>query len=184
MNVNVIIEALRKRCPTFQKRFAGAAEWAGLTVEEAPPLPAAYVVPLREDAQENESEVSYYQVVDNVFGVIVLVDNVSDVRGQGAMSELEKLKKELFFALLGWQQEPFDEFSAVVYEGGNLLYMDDARVAWQFEFSFKTFLTTMDTYQHRYLAGLPEFQEIDGDVDKIASTEPVGQRETSFKVEV
>lgn len=184
MNVNVIIEALRKRCPSFQKRFAGAAEWADLTVEEAPPLPAAYVVPLREDAEENESEVSYYQPVNHVFGVIVLVSNVSDVRGQGAMSELEALKKELFFALLGWQQEPFDEFSAVVYEGGNLLYMDDARVAWQFEFSFQTFLTTTDTYQHRYLAGLPEFQEMDGDVDQIASTEPDGQRETSFKVDV
>lgn len=133
MNLTPIINALRKRCPTFERRFAGAAEWAGLTIEHAPAMPAAYVVPLREDASENESQNCYYQTITNTFGVIVLVSNAADVRGQGATATLDSLKPELFRALLSWHQEPKDEYSEIVYEGGSLLYMDDA-IAVQIEF--------------------------------------------------
>ncbi len=186
MNLNRIIDALRIRCPTFQKRFAGAAEWAGLTVEESPPLPAAYVVPLREDTSENQSAVSYYQTVVNTFGVIVLVSNKSDVRGQGAVSTLDTLRSELFKALLSWQQEPKDEYSEIVYEGGALLYMDDARLAFQYEFSFETYLGTEDSYQQVEMDSLPNFDGMDIDVDQIehASGKPDGEPEAHLKVDV
>lgn len=137
MNLTPIINALRKRCPTFERRFAGAAEWAGLTIEHAPAMPAAYVVPLREDASENESQNGYSQTITNTFGVIVLVSNTADVRGQGATATLDSLKPELFRALLSGHQEPKDEYSEIVYEGGSLLYMDDARLAYQLEFTSK-----------------------------------------------
>lgn len=65
MRLDPIIAALRRRCPSFENRFAGAAEWAGLTEDEAPALPAAYVVPLAEDAGGNESRVGYLQTVTN-----------------------------------------------------------------------------------------------------------------------
>lgn len=186
MNLTPIINALRKRCPTFERRFAGAAEWAGLTIEHAPAMPAAYVVPLREDASENESQNGYYQAVTNTFGVIVLVSNAADVRGQGATATLESLKPELFRALLSWHQEPKDEYSEIVYEGGSLLYMDDARLAYQLEFSFETYLDLSDTYQQVELDGLPEFDGMYVDVDQIepsATGRPDGRPEAHFKVE-
>lgn len=71
MTLDPIIKALRVRCPTFGTRVAGAAQWAGLTEDESPPLPAAYVVPLREDAGSMDDAVGYYQVVTNTFGVIL-----------------------------------------------------------------------------------------------------------------
>ena len=102
MRLDPIIAALRRRCPSFENRFAGAAEWAGLTEDEAPALPAAYVVPLAEDAGGNESQVGYQQTVTNTFAVIVLVSNVCDERGQKAFDSLEDLRLELFRAILSW----------------------------------------------------------------------------------
>lgn len=186
MNLTPIINALRQRCPSFQRRFAGAAEWAGLTVEEAPPMPAAYVVPLREDASDNESVNSYYQTITNTFGVIVLVDNAADIRGQGATARLDSLRPELFKALLSWHQEPKDEFSEIVYQGGSLLYMDDARLSFQFEFSYETYLDFFDTYQKVELEELPDFEGMDVDVDQIepsATGKPDGKPEAHLKVE-
>lgn len=186
MNLTPIIEALRQRCPSFERRFAGAAEWAGLTIEQATAMPAAYVVPLREDASENQSANSYYQTVTNTFGVIVLVSNVADVRGQGATASLHTLRPELLKALLSWQQEPRDEHSEIVYEGGSLLYMDDARLAFQFEFSFETYLDFSDTYQSVELDQYPDFTGMDVDVDQIepsATGKPDGRPEAHFKVE-
>lgn len=186
MNLTPIIEALRQRCPSFERRFAGAAEWAGLTIEQAPAMPAAYVVPLREDASENQSATSYYQTITNTFGVIVLVSNVADVRGQGATASLHTIRPELFKALLSWQQEPRDEHSEIVYEGGSLLYMDDARLAFQFEFSFETYLDFSDTYQSVELEQYPDFTGMDVNVDQIepsATGKPDGKPEAHFKVE-
>ena len=79
MILDPIISALRKRCKTLDGRVAGAAQWAGLTEDENPALPAAYVVPLREDAGPNESQVSYYQTITNTFGVILLVQILTSV---------------------------------------------------------------------------------------------------------
>ena len=186
MNLTSIINALRVRCPSFERRFAGAAEWAGLTIEHAPAMPAGYVVPLREEASENESACGYYQTVTNTFGVIVLVDNCADVRGQGATATLDSLKPELFRALLSWHQEPKDEFSEIVYEGGSLLYMDDARLAFQFEFSYETYIDISDTYQQVEYDELPDLEGMDVDVDQIepsATGRPDGRPEAHFKVE-
>lgn len=186
MNLTPIIEALRQRCPSFESRIAGAAEWAGLTIEQAPAMPAAYVVPLREDASENQSANGYYQTITETFGVIVLVSNIADGRGQGATASLHSLRPELCKALLSWHQEPKDESSEIVYEGGSLLYMDDARLAFQFEFSYETYLDTSDTYQQTEVDELPEFDGMDVDVDQIepsATGKPDGDPEAHIKVD-
>lgn len=167
MILDLIISALRKRCKTLDGRVAGAAQWAGLTEDENPALPAAYVVPLREDAGPNESQVSYYQTITNTFGVILLVPNFADERGQDASRWIELLKPEVFKAILSWTMKPRDEHGPIIFEGGSLIYMDDARAAYQLEFSFETYLDTSDTYQEVELNALPEFEGADIDVDCI-----------------
>lgn len=63
--------------------------------------------------------------------------------------------------------KPRDEHGPIVFEGGSLIYMDDARAAYQLEFSFETYLDTSDTYQEVELNALPEFEGADIDVDCI-----------------
>lgn len=188
MNLDQIICALRERCPTFQQRIAGAAQWAGLTEDENPPLPAAYVIPLREDAGQNESEVSYYQTVTNIFGVVLLVPNFADERGQDASRWIELLKREVFKAILSWRMEPSDEYSEIVFDGGSLIYMDDARAAYQLDFAFETYLDISDSWQEGDLDALPPFEGLDVDVDCIDPSsrkdEPDGQLEGHFKVDL
>lgn len=167
MILDLIISALRKRCKTLDGRVAGAAQWAGLTEDENPALPAAYVVPLREDAGPNESQVSYYQTITNTFGVILLVPNFADERGQDASRWIELLKPEVFKGILSWTMQPRDEHGPIIFEGGSLIYMDDARAAYQLEFSYETYLDTSDTYQKIELDALPELEGADIDVDCI-----------------
>lgn len=188
MRLDPIIAALRRRCPSFENRFAGAAEWAGLTEDEAPALPAAYVVPLAEDAGGNESRVGYQQTVTNTFAVIVLVSNVCDERGQKAFDSLEDLRLELFRAILSWQQDPPAEYSEIVYSGGQVLYMDDARLAFQFEFSFETYLDLSDTWQGVDLDELGPLEGADIRVDCVdpstRKNQPDGKIEATLKVEL
>jgi hypothetical protein len=64
--------------------------------------------------------------------------------------------------------------------------MDDARLAYQLEFSFETYLDLSDTYQQVELDGLPEFEGMDVDVDQIepsATGKPDGKPEAHLKVE-
>ena len=63
--------------------------------------------------------------------------------------------------------KPKDEFSEIVYEGGVLIYIDAARAAYQFEFSFETYIDTSDTYQKVELDALSPFDGMDVDVDCI-----------------
>lgn len=186
MRLDPIIAALRRRCPSFENRFAGAAEWAGLTEDEAPALPAAYVVPLAEDAGGNESRVGYLQTVTNTFAVIVLVSNACDERGQKAFDSLEGLRLELFRAILSWQQDPPAEYSEIVYSGGQVLYMDDARLAFQFEFSFETYLDLSDTWQGVDLDELGPLEGADIRVDCVEPStkknQPDNQIEATLKV--
>lgn len=188
MNLDPIISALRARCPTFQGRVAGAAQWAGLTEDENPPLPAVYVVPLREDAGPNESEVSYFQTITNTFGVILLVPNFADERGQDASRWIELLKHEVFRALLSWTMEPRDEHSEIVYDGGALIYMDDARAAYQLDFAFETYLDIFDSWQGVELNALPPYEGADIDVDCVEPSmhknRPDGQLEGRIKVDL
>ena len=106
-------------------------------------------------------------MITNTFGVIVVVPNCADERGQDAGRWLEVLRPEIFRAILSWHMKPKDEFSEIVYEGGVLIYIDAARAAYQFEFSFETYIDTSDTYQKVELDALSPFDGMDVDVDCI-----------------
>ena len=188
MKLDPIISALRERCPSFHQRVGGAAQWAGLEHAENAPVPFAYVAPLREDAGAQESNNGYYQVITNTFGVIVVVPNCADERGQDAGRWLEVPRPEIFRAILSWHMKPKDEFSEIVYEGGVLINIDAARAAYQFEFSFETYIDTSDTYQKVELDALSPFDGMDVDVDCIDPSmqedQPDGRLEGHNKVDL
>ncbi len=174
MNLLTIIAALKARCPSFgtapNRRFAGAAEFAALSEAAKLDLPAGYVIPLDDESLDQQSQNGYRQTVRDMFGVVVVVSNTTDERGQTSINSIDALRTELFKALLGWQ--PTADYHAIEYRGGSLLHVDRARLYYQFEFSAAFEIGEEDTYQAIFNTALPAFEELGIQGDAIDPYDP------------
>lgn len=172
MKISPIIEALRQRCPTFAGRVAGASEFKPLPETAKMDVPAAYVIPLDDDPDEQRSQTDYWQTVTDAFAVVVLLANTADERGQRAVDQVDDIRAELWKALLGWQPTP--DYNGITYEGGSLLDMDRARLYYQFEFSASFEIQEEATRQWDDLEQLPAFGGVDAIRDHDAAAGPFG----------
>lgn len=171
MDITAIITALKARTvATFEERIAGAAEFKQLPEAANMVMPAAYVVPLDDDAGEQQSENGYSQIVRDGFGVVVVISNTPDERGQGSIVSVSAIRAVLWAALLAWK--PDATHGPIQYEGGQLLAMDRARLYYQFEFSAATEITEADTYQAVVNGALGAFNTANIQVDTIDPFDP------------
>lgn len=170
MQLEVIIQALRERCPSFANRFAGAAGFKILPESAALPVPCAYVIPLDDNPDGAGAKNNVRQTLADSFAVIIAVSNCRDERGQKAAHDIHALRAELWSALLGWR--PSAEYDGIVYEGGNLLSLDRARLWYQFEFSASMEIDGSDGWQDTELAGLPHFDGVNFKSDFIDPADP------------
>lgn len=108
-------------------------------------VPCAFVVPLDETVDAPAGRTGYRQVVHAGFGVVLVVSNEEDERGQGGYDSLEELKLEVFRGILCWA--PGKRVGEIAYGGASLLDMDRSRLFYQLEFGFDYQLTTDDTHQ-------------------------------------
>lgn len=167
MNLTTLITELRGATTSFGvspevPRVAGSAEFVILPEAANLIVPAAYVVPLTDDPQEQESKNGYSQDVRDTFGVIVVFSNRPDERGQVAINGVHAMRAELWGALLGLVV-PGDhgDYGPMTYEGGVLIHRDRARLYYQYEFSAVYHIDSSDTRQGRDLAAAPAFLEMD-----------------------
>lgn len=170
MKLDLVIAHLRARAPIFQNRVAGAASFQAIPDASNFAMPAAYVVPLDENPDANQSSNGYVQTVDDSFAVIVVLDNTADERGQAAALSTHDLRKILFQVLLGWN--PGDDYAEIEYEGGSLLRMDRARLYYQFEFKAEYTIDAGDTWYDTRNRELPKFLGIDVTLDAIDVADP------------
>ena len=172
--INKVIAHIRRTCPAFEQRVAGAVEYAAdsLRSEEAPDYPCAYVVLSSEQADDNEGQNEYSQSVTVSFSVIVFVanSNTEERRGQLLNDQIGLLRPQIFKSLLRYtpDEDYFDPFS---FEGGSVLYMDAERMIYSFDFSTSYRLAYEDTWQEEEQRDLPKFNEADVTLeDKIFET--------------
>ncbi|MFP1871912.1 hypothetical protein ACLEDV_08090 [Lonsdalea quercina] len=166
MKLSIVIAALRQRCPSFAGRVAGAAELKALPETGKMLLPAVYVVPSSDDADEQRSITDYLQNVTEGFAVVCVMNNTPDNRGQAASFDVvDTVRSELWRALLGWQ--PDDNAHPISYAGGQLIQMDRGRLYYQFDFIRTLEVSENDTRQQQDLNALDVLQEIGVDVDYI-----------------
>lgn len=166
MRLSNVIAAIRTRCPVFEGRVAGAAQFQALTESAKMRLPAAYVIPAEDTTAEQKSLTDYWQDVTEGFAVIVVLDNTRDERGQAAVYDaVHDIRAILWKCLLGWQPEPSG--GPVCYAGAQMLNMDRARLYCQFDFTLRREITEQDTRQQEDLDALDEFKTISIDVDYI-----------------
>lgn len=144
MNVDLVIEELRARCPIFNNRVGGAASLD--VIKEAANLvyPSAYVIHTRDDGRELDSGNGYQQEVVVEFSVLVNVSNMIDERGQSGYATLDTIKDQLFKCLLRWKIGNADR---IEFSGGELYSLDRATLAWEFKFTYVDYISLEDTRQ-------------------------------------
>lgn len=166
MDLNAAILQLRKHVPMFggdpvtgaNGRVAGAADFAQAIEDQAwMELPAAYVIPLDEDSDENPPGPGLDQHISERIGVIVELDNRADRRGQASAAMFAAIRAAVFAALLNWRIDPVAAAQGLNYGGGRLLQFDRARLFYQWEFTLRRLLTDADGWQEP----TPVFAEID-----------------------
>lgn len=187
MQLEIIIQALRERCPSLAGRVGGAAQFRLLPETAALPVPCAYVIPLDDNPGEARSQNSVRQPLTDSFAVVVALSNVADERGQAGMQSVRVMRAELWAALLGWQ--PSDEYDGITYEGGSVIALDRARLWYQFDFGAAMEIGPEDGWQDRALVGLPHFDGVNFRADfldpsdpNVATPGPDGRIEIEFSV--
>jgi len=163
MELELIIAALRARCPTFRGRVGGAAEYRVLLETSAFSLPSAYVIPLDDSPEENMSQNAVRQPLNDAFAVIAVVSNTVDEKGQASAGSIHHIRSELWRALLGWS--PSDRYDPITYDGGTLLSLDRARMFYQFEFAAMMEIQSEDGWNE-------EFEPFEGATFHLNSIDP------------
>ena len=148
MNLPDIVAQLRAAAPLFGGRVAGAADFAtGLETQVWQDLPAAYVIPLDDEAEPNDAQNAIYQIVNERIGVIVEFENGVDRRGQTVTALYEPTRAGLFAALLNWNPDPTRAPRGFMYAGGHLIQFDRKRLFYQWEFNLPITITEVDGWQ-------------------------------------
>lgn len=148
MNLSKVINQLRTYATIFDGNVAGAAEFEQALKDTGNlPLPAAYVIPLEDQAGDNMIRNALRQDVTERIGIIAAVDGSADRRGQGAVDGLHALRKAIHGAILNWHIEPDRAPRGIQYGGGHLLSWDRGRVFWMYIYELETYINEDDGFQ-------------------------------------
>jgi hypothetical protein len=144
MKLSPIILQLRSASTSFGNNIAGAAELVAAE-KETYSVDRAFVVQLAENATPNDQTLGINQSINEIFAVIVALNNTGDRRGQTAYDGVFTIRAEIFSGILGWKIPGAE--GLVEYSAGRLLDMNRAYLWYQFEFLVSTRITDADGYQ-------------------------------------
>jgi hypothetical protein len=163
VNYQVVINQLRTLATVFNGNVAGAAAYARAVEDQVwLTLPAAYVVPLEEEAGPNDSMNGLLQMVTQRFMVVVVFDNTADRRGQSVTDLYEATKQSINGAILNWRPDSTADNPGIVlpsptadratrglYAGDAGLMADitRARIMYQWTFCLDVQFTEFDGWQ-------------------------------------
>lgn len=165
MKIDKVIAAIRQRCPSFQGRVAGYAQYASIQDDAALRLPYAYVVPLSDTPQDAASRTNdYRQTIRDRFGVLVGLPN-RDIRGQSNANLADDIRDELNKALLHWVVD--DRYYGICYDGKQLFDMNRAASWYAYEYYAEFELGPEDGWHWQENEALGPFTQIHVEVDCI-----------------
>jgi hypothetical protein len=132
MQITGVITRLNDECPAISNRVFGAAALA-VADPESIVTPCAFVVPISEQAQANNTFGGHSQAITATFGIVICVTNFNDTAGEAANEELELVRQEIRIALCAWQPDwaalPID------FNSGRIVDYDDLTLRWNDIFS-------------------------------------------------
>ena len=149
MILETFIAQLRANAPIFQGRVAGAAEFnRGLRdYNTSLPMPAAYVLPLNQDAERNDIMNGLIQMVHKGVGIAVELDAQQDRRGQHPVSQFDTIETQIFASVLNLQIGECRMTKGAYFTGAHYLDLDRARLFYQWEFGLDWQITDADGVQ-------------------------------------
>lgn len=137
MDLSLIVARLKAELTAL--RSVGVSADLDAAIEGAVAMPAAFVLPLAETAQDLGMTGSTGQAITQAFGVLHVVSNKRDAQGGQALDDLKTHRLALRQALVGWVPTEANG-EPVTFTGGRLLRLDgDGRLWWIDEFALKTF---------------------------------------------
>lgn len=197
MRITPIIAHLKAECPQFKGRVAGGLDWDPVQGCQKVQSPAAFVLPVGDEAGEPLAINGAAQVVRDSFDVCVVLDN-QDERGQAAADLVHDVRTTLCRALMGFTAG--DEFEPIAYDRGDLILMDRAKVVYGFRFYADTQMGGFSAYAADMPQTWPEVAHsrlppldgirtqvdfIDPMVDKnLAQTGPDGRVEVTLREDI
>lgn len=138
LNLGLIINRLRQAdvCAELIEGAAGLSVFGGQYPADTPRgLPAIYVIPESEAPSQNQFINAVSQMVTVTFGVVTVVQNLEDVRGEAAGRDLNSVREEVRQALQGWQISSV--YSPILRRNGRSLKFPDQLLWWQDNYSLE-----------------------------------------------
>ena len=137
MDLSLIVARLKAQLTAL--RTVGASVDLDAAIDGVVALPAAFVLPMAENASDTGLVSSTFQRVVQGFAVLHCVSNRRDAQGSAAMDDLKTHRASLRAALVGWVPDA-STGEPVVFTAGRLMRLDgDGRLWWMDEFQLITY---------------------------------------------
>ena len=177
MKITALITQLREQCPTLANRVAAGIDLATLQANTPLQTPCAYVVPIADLASKSVAQNLMLQPIRDRVEVTLVLDTTD---AAAALDQLHDLRAELWRALVGFK--PGNDYSAIAYDGGELVSINSSRVLYRLRFFAEFQLgrnlpgQPAQSWHERELDGLSSFTGVTVRVDAIDPADPNLQR--------
>lgn len=128
MIAEIIARLQSQVAPPTLNLVGGAAEFQAASDANPNAVPAAYVLRMSERGGERLTYGRTEQRVPTEIGIVMVVRNVADAKGNAASADMETLRGAVRTALLGWNAAATDPFE---FAAGGLLAFRDGHLWWQ-----------------------------------------------------
>ncbi|MBV4476150.1 phage tail terminator protein [Pseudomonas botevensis] len=173
MKITPILTQLRAQCQSLANHIAVGVDLALLQGNPDLPMPSAHVIPLADQASTSTAQNLTRQPIRDRFDIILVLDATDATK---ALDLLHDLRAELWRALVGFK--PGSDYSAVVYDGGEMVSINSSRVLYRLRFFAEFQLgrnlpsQPAESWHERELDGLSSFTGVTVRVDAIDPADP------------
>jgi hypothetical protein len=173
MKITPILTQLRAQCPGLANHISVGVDLALLQGNADLPTPSAHVTPLADIASNGTAQNLATQPIRDRFEIVLALDATDATK---ALDLLHELRAELWRALVGFKID--SDYSAIVYDGGELVSINSSRVFYRLRFFAEFQLgrnlpsQPAESWHERELDGLSSFTGVTVRVDAIDPAEP------------
>ena len=177
MKITPILTQLRGQCPGLANHISVGVDLALLQGNPDLPTPSAHVLLLADLASPGTTQNLTTQPIRDRFEIVLVLDATDATK---ALDGLHDLRAELWRALVGFK--PDADYSAIVYDGGELVSINSSRLFYRLRFYAEFQLgrnlpsQPAESWHERELDALSSFTGMTVRVDAIDPADPNLQR--------
>ncbi|MED7670436.1 hypothetical protein GXB78_24840 [Pseudomonas moraviensis subsp. stanleyae] len=177
MKITPILTQLRGQCPGLANHVSVGVDLALLQGNSDLATPSAHVLPLADLASPGSAQNLLTQPIRDRLEIVLVLDATDATK---ALDLLHDLRAELWRALVGFK--PDADYSAIVYDGGELVSINSSRAFYRLRFYAEFQLgrnlpgQPAESWHERELDALSSFTGMTVRVDAIDPADPNLQR--------